>query len=232
MLPVTDDNKPIHGILKEALLGAIHDIDIKFSLEAWNNNYASGSTGIVVLLLDGKFLVASVGDSKALLCSDEDSSMTKLYAEELTRDHHPGRDDEKARIEAAGGFVSLWGVPRVNGILAVSRSIGDIHLKRYGVIALPEVSDWQPLKDNDKYLVIASDGIFESLALQDVCDLLQNSEIHESEVSNNSSLCSSSSLLAGCIVNTALRNGSMDNLSAIVVPLGLAGFSKKYAEER
>lgn len=56
--------------------------------------------------------------------------MTKLYAEELTRDHHPGRDDEKARIEAAGGFVRLWGVPRVNGILAVSRSIGDIHLKR------------------------------------------------------------------------------------------------------
>lgn len=90
--------------------------------------------------------------------------------------------------------------------------------------------DWQPLKDKDRYLVIASDGIFESLALQDVCDLLQNSEIHESEVSNNSSLCSSS--LADCIVNTALRNGSMDNLSAIVVPLGLAGFSKKSAEER
>lgn len=50
--------------------------------------------------------------------------------EELTRDHHPDRDDERARIEAAGGFVRLWGVPRVNGILAVSRSIGDVYLKR------------------------------------------------------------------------------------------------------
>lgn len=56
--------------------------------------------------------------------------MTKLSAKELTRDHHPSRDDEKARIEAAGGFVRVWGVPRVNGILAVSRAIGDIYLKR------------------------------------------------------------------------------------------------------
>lgn len=59
-----------------------------------------------------------------------DHPVTKLSAKELTRDHHPSRDDEKARIEAAGGFVRVWGVPRVNGILAVSRSIGDIYLKR------------------------------------------------------------------------------------------------------
>ncbi|KAL8092649.1 hypothetical protein AgCh_034782 [Apium graveolens] len=128
-LAVTDD---IHvcNILKEALLGAIHDIDMKFSLEALKNKYVSGSTATVVLLLDGDILVANVGDSKALLCSYENHPVTKLSAKELTRDHHPSRDDEKARIEAAGGFVRVWGVPRVNGILAVSRSIGDIYLKR------------------------------------------------------------------------------------------------------
>lgn len=59
-----------------------------------------------------------------------DYPVSKLSAKELTRDHHPSRDDEKSRIEAAGGFVRVWGVPRVNGILAVSRSIGDIYLKR------------------------------------------------------------------------------------------------------
>lgn len=56
--------------------------------------------------------------------------VTTLQAKELTMDHHPDRDDEKARIEAAGGVVLVVGVPRVNGILAVSRSIGDIRLKR------------------------------------------------------------------------------------------------------
>ncbi|CAL5341926.1 unnamed protein product [Camellia sinensis] len=37
------------------------------------------------------------------------ASITVLDVEELTRDHHPYRDDERARIEAAGGFVRLWG---------------------------------------------------------------------------------------------------------------------------
>ncbi|CAL5340881.1 unnamed protein product [Camellia sinensis] len=129
----------MHEILQKALLRTIHDIDTKFSLEAFNNRYISGSTATIVLLVDGQILVASVGDSKALLCSekiksalgDEVASITVLDVEELTRDHHPDRDDERARIEAAGGFVRLWGVPRVNGILAVSRSIGDVYLKRF-----------------------------------------------------------------------------------------------------
>lgn len=52
-------------------------------------------------------------------------------AEELTRDHHPDREDERARIEASGGFVRLVDVHRVIGMMALSRSIGDIHMKRY-----------------------------------------------------------------------------------------------------
>lgn len=53
-----------------------------------------------------------------------------LTASELTEDHHPDRDDERARIQAAGGSIIGLGVPRVNGVLAVSRSIGDVYLKR------------------------------------------------------------------------------------------------------
>lgn len=53
-----------------------------------------------------------------------------LSAIELTEDHHPDRHDERARIQAAGGSIIGLGVPRVNGILAMSRSIGDVYLKR------------------------------------------------------------------------------------------------------
>ena len=50
---------------------------------------------------------------------------------ELTRDHHPDREDERRRVEAAGGFVvDYGGLPRVNGQLAVSRSIGDLAFKK------------------------------------------------------------------------------------------------------
>ena len=38
--------------------------------EAFKINSASGTTAVVVLLVDGQVLVANVGDSKALLCSE------------------------------------------------------------------------------------------------------------------------------------------------------------------
>ena len=54
-----------------------------------------------------------------------------LCVKELTRDHRPDRDEERTRIEAAGGSVLKWGdVPRVNGELAISRAIGDVSFKK------------------------------------------------------------------------------------------------------
>ncbi|KAL7172458.1 hypothetical protein ACSBR2_032032 [Camellia fascicularis] len=235
-LPVSGDES-MHEILQKALLRTIHDIDTKFSLEAFNNRYISGSTATIVLLVDGQILVASVGDSKALLCSekiksalgDEGASITVLDVEELTRDHHPDRDDERARIEAAGGFVRLWGVPRVNGILAVSRSIGDVYLKRYGVSPVPEVIGWRHLTASDCYLVVASDGIFESLKPQKVCDLLWDANVQVNEMSKSSCSGSSSSSLADRIVNKAFKKGSRDNLSAVVIPLNFTAFPQEPA---
>lgn len=56
---------------------------------------------------------------------------TVLIPKVLTNDHHPDRDEEKSRVESAGGNISEWaGVARVNGQLAVSRAIGDIQFKR------------------------------------------------------------------------------------------------------
>ncbi|XP_062178306.1 probable protein phosphatase 2C 51 isoform X3 [Alnus glutinosa] len=213
VLPVTDDEITHLKILKEALLRAIHDIDLKFSQATFQKKLLSGSTATVALLVDRQILIANVGDSKALLCTEKIESVagnltTSPSATELTEDHHPDRDDERARIEAAGGYVAVWGVPRVNGVLAMSRSIGDVYLKRFGVIPVPEVTGWQPLNADSRFLVVSTDGTFESLTAQDVCDIMYDS-----------GSCSASSSLAECIVNTAFEKGSMDNLSVIVVPL-------------
>uniref|UniRef100_A0A3B5LCS2 PPM-type phosphatase domain-containing protein n=1 Tax=Xiphophorus couchianus TaxID=32473 RepID=A0A3B5LCS2_9TELE len=94
----------------------------------------SGTTATVALLHDGiELVVASVGDSRALLCRKE-------HAKKLTKDHSPDRKDERKRIQKFGGFLS-WnsvGQANVNGRLAMTRSIGDFHLKSNGVIAEPE----------------------------------------------------------------------------------------------
>lgn len=100
----------------------------------------------------------------------------------------------------------------------------------YGVIPTPEVTDWQPLTTNDSYLVAASDGIFEKLSSQEVCDLLWEVHVHPNMRSGFSSSCSYS--LAECIVNTAFEKGSMDNMATVVVPLRSTGFSQALLEER
>ncbi|XP_023888897.1 probable protein phosphatase 2C 51 [Quercus suber] len=213
-VPVTEDEITHLEILKEALLRTIRDIDFKFSQEAFEKRIFSGSTATVALLVDGKILIANVGDSKALLCtkkiqSGQGNLTASLSATELTENHSPGRDDERARVEASGGIVvTLWGKPWVNAELPMSRAIGDVYQKRFGVIAEPEMTGWQTLDVNDRFLVVSSDGIFESMTPQDVCDLI-----------HDSSSCLPSSLLAECIVNTAFEKGSVDNLSVIVVPL-------------
>ncbi|XP_075640713.1 putative protein phosphatase 2C 51 [Castanea sativa] len=208
---VTEDEITHLEILKEALLRTIRDIDFKFSQEAFEKRIFSGSTATVALLVDGEILIANVGDSKALSCTKKIQSgnlTASLSATELTEDHSPGRDDERARIEAAGGIVvMLWGKPWVNAELPMSRAIGDVYQKRFGVIVEPEVIGWQTPDANDRFLVVSSDGIFESMTPQDVCDLI-----------HDSSSCSPLSSLAECIVNSAFEKGSVDNLSVIVVP--------------
>ena len=52
-----------------------------------------------------------------------------IQAVPLSCDHKPSRPDEMKRIEKSGGFVMHLGVPRVNGVLAVSRALGDAELK-------------------------------------------------------------------------------------------------------
>ncbi|CAN4098160.1 unnamed protein product [Withania somnifera] len=232
-LKIKVDDESTHGSLEKALLRTILDID-----SALKNGYISGSTATIVLWMNWKTLVGNLGDSKALLCSrthfDEDNEgltstdncslnlcnlVTGFQAEELTRDHHPDRDDEKARIEAAGGFVSVVGVPQVNDGLAVSRSIGDIYFKRYGVAAEPEVTGWRRLSTEDQYVVIASDGIFEEASPRDVCDILRKRHAKVDKTSTCSSFCpSSSSSLADCIVYKAFSKGSNNHLSVIEFP--------------
>lgn len=92
------------------------------------------------------------------------------------------------------------------------------------------MTDWQPLTANDSYLVATSDGIFEKLSLQDVCDLIWEIENHGSRRSKLSPSCSYS--VADCIVNTAYEKGSMDNVAAVVVPLASMGFSESLPKER
>ncbi|XP_028107955.1 putative protein phosphatase 2C 50 [Camellia sinensis] len=87
----------------------------------------------------------------------------------------------------------------------------------------PAIGD-APLK---MYLVVASDGIFQSLEPKDVCDLLQDAHFQGNKKSKQKSSCLLLSSLADCIVHNAFEKGSTDNLFAVVVPLMSVGFNTR-----
>ena len=79
----------------------------------------SGSTAITMLYRKEKLFVGNIGDSRCIAC-------TNGLAEPLSLDHKPSNEEERARIEQAGGFVEF---NRVNGNLALSRAFGDFAFK-------------------------------------------------------------------------------------------------------
>ncbi|KPP59727.1 protein phosphatase 1K, mitochondrial-like [Scleropages formosus] len=168
----------------------------------------SGTTATVALLRDGiELVVASVGDSRALLCR-------KGKPLKLTVDHTPERKDEKERIRKSGGFVT-WnslGQPHVNGRLAMTRSIGDFDLKNTGVIAEPETKRISLHPAHDSFLALTTDGINFIMNSQEICDVI--SQCHDPKEA------------AQLISEQALHYGSEDNGTVIVVPFGAWGKHK------
>ena len=84
----------------------------------------------LIHLIHPRLVVANTGDCRAVLARLHEDRTP--YAMAMSIDHKPDRQDEVSRIKQAGGFVRHWGVPRVNGVLAVSRAFGDFSLKNRG----------------------------------------------------------------------------------------------------
>lgn len=133
----------------------------------------SGTTASVVIHshAEKKLTITHVGDSSAVLGSFDVSRKT-LKASMLTRDHHPGLPEERARITEAGGIVEIdaYGKHRIYTkgsmfpSLNLSRCLGDLMAhQRCGCSAEPEVSEVL-LKPEDHVLLLCSDGVWEFIS--------------------------------------------------------------------
>lgn len=85
---------------------------------------------------------------QAVLCRKKDNDTH--IALPLTVDHSPMLFEERTRIQKAGGFVRDG---RVQGIIEVSRSIGDGSFKTFGVTYVPDVKK-VTLTEDDKSVLI------------------------------------------------------------------------------
>ena len=97
---------------------------------------------------------ANAGDARAVL------SRRHSTAVRLTYDHKGSDANEARRIKEAGGFVMN---NRVNGVLAVTRSLGDSAMKEF-VVGSPYTTE-TVLGEEDDLLIIACDGVSPVLSL-------------------------------------------------------------------
>ncbi|KAF6266617.1 phosphatase 2C-like domain-containing protein [Scenedesmus sp. NREL 46B-D3] len=87
----------------------------------------------------------------------------------LTIDHRPCRDSERERIEAAG---AVW---RPSGCRLAAQSLGDLTAATVGCTSDPEVSFTTLRHGVDHMLVMASDGVWDVLSNEQVCDIVVES---------------------------------------------------------
>ena len=156
--------KIIEGFLKI-------DTDLKSLPEFTENGIRSGTTAVATFLTPKKVIFANCGDSRALLCSNNNIKFA-------TSDHKPSNEKERKRIENAGGSVM---VQRVNGTLAVSRALGDFDYKNSTrlpateqlVSAEPDV-DIIERSEDDEFLLLACDGVWDVMTNQEIVEYIRS----------------------------------------------------------
>lgn len=226
------------GQEEDLISGAIHDAfeatDEEFMEAARQHRLQDGSTGLVVLVIHGfealplassvsgckggvaKLFVGNCGDCRAILLRGR-----KVLR--LSEDHKPERGDEMARIKKAGGIViqeanGTYRVGRKKGehrtFLSTSRSFGDLDLKepRPLVIAEPEVKV-QTLTPEDWGVVLACDGVWNTMSDQDVADAVWHAIAQKGGGPVEA---------AREVANRAEATGSTDNITVLVMRLGWA----------
>ncbi|XP_011030371.1 PREDICTED: probable protein phosphatase 2C 63 [Populus euphratica] len=147
-----------------------------------------GSCCLVGAISNDVLYVANLGDSRAVLGRrvDEDKKKT-VVAERLSTDHNVAVEEVRKEVEALHPddshiVVYTRGVWRIKGIIQVSRSIGDVYLKKpefnrdpiyqqFGnpiplkrpvMTAEPSIV-FRKLRSEDLFLIFASDGLWEQL---------------------------------------------------------------------
>ncbi|KAB5541128.1 hypothetical protein DKX38_014102 [Salix brachista] len=163
-----------------------------------------GSCCVTALIRKGNLVVSNTGDCRAVMSRGG-------VAEALTADHRPSREDEKNRIESTGGYVDLvHGTWRIQGSLAVSRGIGDSHLKQW-VIAEPDTNVVR-IKPDHEFLILSSDGLWDKVGNQEAVDIAHRLCIGV-EKAEPLSACKK-------LVDLSVSRGSCDDISVMLIQLG------------
>ena len=175
-----------------------------------SNAQHCGSTCLVVIhyksLKDNKYYInlMNTGDSRAIICRDN-------LAIPLSKDHKPHWPEERGRIQALGGHIYFDGDDYRIKDLSVSRAFGDIEAEPY-VTYMPDIYRYK-LEKNDKFIVLACDGLWDKLSNQEVTNFILTECYDETTLNRINKDVN----IAKRLGEYAIQKGSTDNVTIIII---------------
>uniref|UniRef100_A0A8R1YKD8 PPM-type phosphatase domain-containing protein n=1 Tax=Pristionchus pacificus TaxID=54126 RepID=A0A8R1YKD8_PRIPA len=140
---------------EETMKKAFELMDSRLSLRCDREKWRSGATAVVAAVNKKQMALAWCGDSAILV-------MRSHHVERISKCHSPSDPDEARRVEEAGGCImSVQGELRVNAVLNVTRSLGDVQ-GRPMIISVPDTTLVE--RGSAEYgLILACDGVSDEL---------------------------------------------------------------------
>ena len=175
--------------IENNLTSSFHKIDEE--LKFYDSEH-TGTTATILLFQDNIVYCANVGDSTAFIIYDN-------FIKKISIDHKCTDPKEEERILLNGGKITK---NRVMGQLVLSRCLGDLYCKKYGVSNIPDISV-NKLEGNVKYVVVASDGVWDVVKENELLQLSKNRK-------NAEGFCKD-------LVKLAIDKDTKDNVSCIVI---------------
>lgn len=178
--------KPMH--MEDAIKEALRTIN-KYAKSKWA---LEGSCAAIAIISKDIIYIANLGDSRVIVIDEG-------VAKRCTYDHKSSDPKERQMVIERGGHIAN---DRVNGILMLSRSIGD------GILGKAVGSEPHLVKLKKKpgmKLILACDGVWDVMTDQEAADIVLNTE-HLPDA-------------ARLIKDEALKRKSTDNVSCIVADL-------------
>ncbi|KAJ6840402.1 putative protein phosphatase 2C 60 [Iris pallida] len=157
---------------------------------------AVGSCCLVSVICGGTLYVANLGDSRAVL-GRLVKATGDVLAVQLSAEHNASIESVRQELKAMHPedphiVVLKHNVWRVKGLIQISRSIGDVYLKKSEFNREPLYSKFRlrepfkrsilssepaisvhPLQPHDQFIIFASDGLWEHLSNQEAVDIVR-----------------------------------------------------------
>ncbi|KAJ9453846.1 putative protein phosphatase 2C 59 [Diplonema papillatum] len=154
LLPAVFEHSGFPDDMAAAFEGAFAAVHDRFSVVADALHVDSGTTATVAIIHGDVAHIANIGDSSVVVAKR--SGEAKL----LTVDHRADVESEQQLVALRGGCVlNVMGAQRVQGLVTVTRSIGDRPVRKY-LSRSPNVAAY-PIAEDDCFLIIATDGLWD-----------------------------------------------------------------------